>query len=236
VAHLLAKLARPGTALDVLDIGSGTGRYAEAVIETAAAEQSILCHGVACDASRFMVGSGALSTRDARPRLNRVLALAEALPFRDAAFDAVLSFNAVHHFGLHAFLAAVACVLRPGGLLIVYTRTPEQNARTVWGKFFPGFAERETRLNSEEDWRSALARRPEFHQATLQVRPWVMRKTLQRLLDQARGRCYSTFSLYTPAEFEEALRTFRRRLIAAYPDPFRITARNHHLLVVAPRA
>ncbi|MFQ5704531.1 MAG: hypothetical protein ACE5HT_10975 [Gemmatimonadales bacterium] len=40
-------------------------------------------------------------------------------------------------------------VLQPEGKLILYTRTPEQNQCTIWGKFFPHFAERETRLHEE---------------------------------------------------------------------------------------
>ncbi len=62
-----------------------------------------------------------------------------------------------------------------------------------------------------------------------------MRKTLARLVEQARGRCYSTFCFYTTAEFEVALQFFQRRLASAYPDPRRITVRNDHILLVAPR-
>jgi SAM-dependent methyltransferase len=235
VVQLLASLTGPGGVLRVLDVGAGTGRYAEAVVETAAEERNVLCRGVTCDASRFMVGSGVLCGRAARLRLNRVIALAEVLPFREGAFDAVLSFNAIHHFGLDAFLEAAAYVLRPGGSLLIYTRTPEQNARTVWGRYFPYFAERETRLYREDELRSAVARRRQYRPAILETRPWVMRKTLARLVEQARGRCYSTFCFYTPAEFEVALQSFQRRLASAYPDPRRIIVRNDHLLLVVPR-
>jgi ubiquinone/menaquinone biosynthesis C-methylase UbiE len=44
----------------------------------------------------------------------------------------------VHHFDLGRFLAAAARVLKPGGQLFIYTRTPQQNARTIWGQYFPG--------------------------------------------------------------------------------------------------
>jgi ubiquinone/menaquinone biosynthesis C-methylase UbiE len=231
ICGLLAERRKPGSALRVLDVGSGTGRYIEAVIETATAEAGLVCQGVACDASRFMVSSG--RTRDMS--LDRVVALAEALPFRDGSFDALLSFNAVHHFQLDAFLTAAVRVLRPGGLLLVYTRTPEQNARTVWGQFFLGFAERETRLYGEQHLWAALARYPQFRVARLEERPWRMCKTLPRLMEQARGRCYSTFDFYTPAEFLAALQSFQSRIMLAYPDPFNITVRNDHLLLIAPR-
>ncbi len=95
-------------------------------------------------------------------RLSRVVARAEWLPFAQGGVDALLSFSAVHHFCLDAFLEQAARVLGANGLLIVYTRTPHQNERTVWGQFFPGFAERETRLFTEESLLKALAARPEF--------------------------------------------------------------------------
>ena len=47
-------------------------------------------------------------------------------------------------------------MLTPSGQLVVYTRTPEQNRRTIWGHHFPEFATRETRLYRVEDLRSAL--------------------------------------------------------------------------------
>lgn len=233
VANLLSKISKPTNKLRLLEVGAGTGRYAEAVIDTAA-EHGVVCWGVACDARKIMVGKGPIA-HGAEIQLSRVVGLAELLPFRVAAFDAVLSFNAVHHFEIDAFLLGVARVLRAGGLLIVYTRTPEQNRRTVWGRFFPGFAERETRLYGGDELRAALAQRPEFYKARLHVRPWTLRKTLSRLVDQARGHCYSTFSLYTPAELEAALEVFEQRLIAAYHDPTAITAQNDHVLIVARR-
>ena len=42
-------------------------------------------------------------------------------------------FNAVHHVDLARLAGEVARVLTPAGQLVVYTRTPEQNRRTIWG-------------------------------------------------------------------------------------------------------
>ena len=82
-------------------------------------------------------------------RLVPLLSTAEELPWRTAGLDLVIAFNCVHHLDLGRFLTAVARVLRPDGWLCIYTRTPEQNARTIWGRHFPGFIEREQRLHSE---------------------------------------------------------------------------------------
>ena len=53
---------------------------------------------------------------------------AERLPLADGSVDFVTTFNAVHHFDLELFTEEVARVLRPGGDLFIYTRTPELNA------------------------------------------------------------------------------------------------------------
>ncbi len=89
--------------------------------------------------------------------VQRVIALAESLPFAAGEFDALLPFNALHHFDLPAFLGEAARVVRPSGALLLYTRTPEQNRRKVWGRFFPEFVARETRLHSERRLRTAMA-------------------------------------------------------------------------------
>ena len=74
---------------------------------------------------------------------------AERLPLADGSVDFVTTFNAVHHFDLERFTGEVARVLRPGGDLFVYTRTPAQNAKSIWGQAFPGFVSHESRLHDE---------------------------------------------------------------------------------------
>ena len=81
-------------------------------------------------------------------RVVPLLAAAEQLPLRAASLDVVTAFNCVHHFDLGRFLTAAARVLKPGGQLFIYTRTPQQNARTIWGQYFPGFTEHEQRLHT----------------------------------------------------------------------------------------
>jgi SAM-dependent methyltransferase len=175
------------------------------------------------------------STCTARSHLNRVAGFAEALPLRNAAFDAVLSFNALHHFGLDEFLRESARVLRSRGILIIYTRTPEQNRRTVWGQLFPGFAERETRLFEEDQLRLAVMGCAKFRWLTLKRVPWLMRTTVPRLIEQARGRVYSTLGLYDSAELEAATRVFERRLTGVAASGSLLTVSNDHLLVVSQR-
>src|SRR5205823_5767238 len=121
-------------------------------------------------------------------------------------------FNCVHHFDLGRFLAAAARVLQPGGRLFIYTRTPQQNARTIWGRYFPGFTEHEQRLHSQAAIRDAVRRTEGLTMVAAQTFQHPRTSTAERLGAQAQGRHYSTFSFYTPQELRAAIATFLARL------------------------
>jgi ubiquinone/menaquinone biosynthesis C-methylase UbiE len=235
VAGLLRGIVASQSSLSLLDVGTGTGRYTQAVLHELPREGARRPRVVAVDATREMLGALAAHLPFDIASVQRVIGRAEDLPFAAAAFDALLSFNALHHFDLPAFLREAARVVRPSGTLLLYTRTPEQNRRTVWGRFFPEFAARETRLYSEGTLRAAVAATGCFRRIQLLPLRWVVRTSLARLLDQARLRFYSTFELYTPREFAAALGAFERRVRAHYRDPMGVTAQHDHLLVHATR-
>jgi SAM-dependent methyltransferase len=156
-----------------------------------------------------------------------LLSAAEELPFRAVCLDLVTAFNCVHHFDLGRFLAAVARVLAPGGQLFIYTRTPQQNARTIWGRYFPGFTEHEQRLHSEAAFREAVWRTGGLTVVATETFRHPRSSTAGRLRTQAEGRHYSTFSLYAPEELRAAIVTFLARL----PGP-EVCWVDEHLLVV----
>ena len=117
----------PHRPVAALDIGCGTGRYTRLL-------RSVLPAGsrlAAADVSAAMLAQLRAGQDGHAAGVVPLLAAAEALPMRDASLDVVTAFNSVHHFGLGRFLAAAAVVLRPGGQLFIYTRTPQQNARTI---------------------------------------------------------------------------------------------------------
>ena len=159
-----------------------------------------------------------------------LLAAAEKLPLRAASLNLVTAFNCVHHFDLGRFLTAAARVLAPGGQLFIYTRTPQQNARTIWGRYFPGFTEHEQRLHSEDALRDAVKRAGGLTVAATQAFHHPRTSTAERLRAQAEGRHYSTFSLYPPQELRAAIATF----LASLPGP-EVSWVDEHLLVIADR-
>ena len=147
---------------------------------------------------------------------------------RTANLDLVTAFNCVHHFDLARFLAAAARVLRPGGQLFIYTRTPQQNARTILGRYFPGFTKHEQRLHSQAAIRAAVRRADGLTMIATQTFQHPRTSTADRLGAQAQGRHYSTFSFYTPQELRAATAAFLARL----PGP-EVSWVDEHLLVIA---
>jgi ubiquinone/menaquinone biosynthesis C-methylase UbiE len=208
-----------------LDIGCGTGRYSR-LLRGVLHPGSVL---LASDVSAAMLAE-LNAVDDGHEPVLSLLSTAEEVPVRTGSLDLVTAFNSVHHFDLERFLASAVRVLKPNGRLFIYTRTPEQNARTIWGRHFPGFAEREQRLHSEAALRKAVRRTPELKLIDTETLRHPRSSTPERLRAQAEGRHYSTFSLYSPDELRESIATFLGRL--AGPE---VSWVDEHLLVIAGR-
>ena len=211
---------RPVTGLDT---GCGTGRYSR-LLRGLLPDGSLL---IASDVSAAMLAELKAGDHDHAPGVVPLLSTAEELPLRTASLDLVTAFNCAHHFDLGRFLTAAARVLAPGGQLFIYTRTPTQNARTIWGRYFPGFTEHEQRLHSEATFRDAVRRTDGLKILATQTFSHPRVSTAGRLRAQAEGRHYSTFSLYTPEELRASIATFLARL----PGP-EVSWVDEHLLVV----
>jgi SAM-dependent methyltransferase len=207
-----------------LDIGCGTGRYSR-LLRGLLPDGSLL---VASDVSSAMLAEFQAGSHGHAPGVVPLLSTAEELPLRTTSLDLVTAFNCVHHFDLGRFLTAVARVLRPDGQLFIYTRTPQQNARTIWGRYFPGFTEHEQRLHSEAAFRDAVRRTAGLKVVATQTFKHPRSSTVVRLRAQAEGRHYSTFSLYTPDELRASIATFLARL----PSPAVSWVDEHPLVVV----
>jgi SAM-dependent methyltransferase len=151
----------------------------------------------------------------------------EQLSLARASLDFVTTFNAVHHFQLDTFVDEVGRVLRPDGQLFVYTRTPDQNARSIWGQAFPGFTAHETRLHDEGTLVEALSDLGKVESTSFS---FTRRASAARLAARVRGGAYSTFRLYDPGELEAALTAFLTRI-----DGHEVEWRDHNLLVHVQR-
>ncbi len=236
IVRVIAPLAAARTPLRLLDVGTGTGRYLKAITGALSDRGIALARAIGADASAAMLrcGGGTDAWLDGDAQAG-VAALAEALPIADGACDVVMSFNAIHHLDLRAFLAEAARALRPAGLLVIYTRTPAQNRATIWGQHFPRFAERERRLYAHAELRGALEQSGAFTRVRLRAAGWWQFTSLPALMRQARARHYSTFRFYEHEEFDYALATFAERVRRRYRYPWAIPVRNNHTIAFACR-
>jgi len=117
---LLVKAARLGAGDRVLEIGSGPGHIAAALAETGADVTGI-------DFSGSMIAVA----RARYPELSFHEADAEALPFDDESFDAVVSSFVVHHLARpETVFREVRRVLKPGGrfAFAVFAAPEEQSS------------------------------------------------------------------------------------------------------------
>ena len=236
VSDVLASAAAEARPFRLLDVGTGTGRYLDLVSERLSSTLVTDLCPIGLDRSAAMLGEARRLNGCAYPGASHLVGAVETLPIRTASCGAITCFNAVHHFDLTAFASEASRVLTPSGLLVLYTRTEAQNRDTIWGRYFPEFAELETRLLSASALQEALHATDAFTSVRAQTIPWRGTTSLSRLLDQVAAYHYSTFRFYSPDRLQTALDTFQRRLRGIFGDCSRITFDNDHLLVVAQRA
>jgi ubiquinone/menaquinone biosynthesis C-methylase UbiE len=118
VLEPLREALRDAPGRRLLDVGGGTGNYALAL-------QADGWEPVVCDRSAGMLA------RAAAKGLETVEADAQALPFPDASFDALICVSMLHHVDDRSrALAEQRRVLRPGGrgALMLYTREDIEHA------------------------------------------------------------------------------------------------------------
>ena len=235
ISEVVARGADPGRPVRLLDVATGSGRYLDAVSQCLAATLALEVVPIGLDLSPAMLTQARIRNRRTGLRARHLVGSVETLPFRTSSCDVMTCFNAVHHVDLARFAGEASRVLTPSGQLVVYTRTPAQNRRTIWGHHFPEFATRETRLHDVEDLRSALQATGAFTSVRSQTVAWTVTTSLSRLVEQATHYHYSTFRLYADDALRAAIDTFRQRVRQAFRDVTRITYDNDHVLVMAQR-
>jgi len=228
IKELLGK-ARP---LVAADVGCGAGRY-DLLLQMRLGDEMFL-HCIDANVEMLEELNDHLSA-EGIPNFQTHRALADDLPLDDGSLDCMFTFNACHHFKLKSFFAEARRTLKPGGKLFVYTRTRTQNARSCWGVHFPGFTEREDRLYEVHEVAQAVAEIPDLEMVEFKAFRYDRTAELERLLDQARNRHYSTFSLYDSEEFELALDEFTENVKACYDDIENVTWRDENILYVIER-
>jgi ubiquinone/menaquinone biosynthesis C-methylase UbiE len=215
--------------IEAADIGCGAGRYDLLLFEHLGDKLRLAC----VDANSDMLKALDTHLKGHGIREFRVMnSRAESLPFPNDALDCVFSFNAVHHFSLPHFLKESARILKRGGHLFVYTRLQEQNRRNIWGRYFPDFCRKETRLYRLNTFVQTVMEVPALRARSIEYYTYERIATLEQLVERARSHHYSTFWLYSPEELEEAIAGFRRNIEGHFEDIHRVKWFDENVLFV----
>ena len=215
--------------IDAADVGCGAGRYDIELFHCLGEGLCLTC----IDDNEKMLDELAKNLEERRIRnFKAIRAPARALPLAADSLDAIVTFNAVHHFILSGFLKETARVLRDNGYLFIYTSLRSQNKNNIWGRFFPKFHEKETRLYELNQFEEVLGQMPSLKLESTEYFKYKRRAKLEWLTTQAINHHYSTFDLYDEKEFEEALKKFQRDITHHFKHPDNIIWDDENIMLV----
>lgn len=229
----IGKILSQFSSLYICDVGCGSGKYDELLFRYLGNKLQLL---YCIDENVEMLNS--LQNNLSKQFFSKVeihQSKAEQLPLEDNALDALLTFNAIHHFHLPTFLAEVSRVLRTQGYFFIYTRLRSQNNLSIWGKYFPLFTQKENRLYELEELKTYIAQISSLQITAIETLTYHRQTDLADLIDKAMSHHYSTFYLYTPEEFRIALQQFVLNVRTQYHDLDMISWIDRNLLLVVQK-
>ena len=211
------------------DIGCGDGRYDLELFHHLGERLFLSC----VDSNRQMLNEvdGYLSRHGIRD-FNVKQSLDIQLPFEDASLDCLFTFNAIHHFTVPRFLKETARVVKDEGRLFIYTRLRSQNRRSIWGRHFPLFHQKETRLYEFGELKDLLGTAKNLELEETEYFRYEREAGLNRLIERAQKHHYSTFSLYSRSEFERCCEEFEKNLRRRFSDLKNIRWSDQNILLV----
>jgi ubiquinone/menaquinone biosynthesis C-methylase UbiE len=211
------------------DIGCGAGRYVKKLFQHLGDKLYLYC--IDCNKEMLEELRKYLTEHKAKNFQLRNT-LARQLPLPNESLDCVFTFNAIHHFQIIEFLNEASRVLKEGGYLFVYTRLRCQNRSSIWGKYFPLFTQKETRLHELDELKNVIEKIEGLTIQDIIFFKYHRCSSLDWLVEQARYHHYSTFHFYTKEEFEKSLDEFKRRLKRHFRDLNQISWFDRNILLV----
>ena len=161
-----------------------------------------------------------------------IKAHAEQIPLEDNSMDCIFTFNAIHHFDFLQFIKRCSRVIKKDGRIFIYTRSGGQNASNIWGRYFPFFPERETRLYELDKMKQWIQSVDLLSLETVKKFRYKRKATLRQLVEKVKARHYSTFSLYGENELYETLEIFQENIKEKFPDTNCIEWFDENILLV----
>lgn len=201
-----------------VDVGGGRGAQAHAI---AAATRSLV---VVVDPSPAMVAEA--SRRGAVVVLGR----GESLPFADASAGLVLFHLSIHHGDWRRMLDEAWRVVRPGGVVWVWTMAPDHLRRSQLARWFPRVGEIDAaRFPAIDDLERRIAHHDGVpHRSAVSER---VERTAAEWVAAVEAGFVSTLHLLEPAEIEQGI----ARFTAEHPDATAVVSYDIELTAVWSR-
>jgi ubiquinone/menaquinone biosynthesis C-methylase UbiE len=226
--HFIKARLKDWDSIKAADIGCGDGRY-----------DVLLCqhlndlHLTCIDVNERMLREAvACLTSNGVKRFVAARANVYELPLKEALLDCVFTFNAIHHFDCRTFIENAAGVTKDGGLLFIYTRFQGQNGRNIWGKYFPGFLDKEQRLYELDDIIASVELSNCSRIESIKEFKFKRTATLVELLERVRKKHYSTFFLYDDLELENCFQEFEKNIRTNFDNHNHIDWVDENTLIV----
>ena len=217
------------TKIEAADVGCGVGRYDIKLFHHLRKRLYLTC----IDYNKSMLNGLTKNLKEHKIKnFKAINASAMALPLPANSLDAIVTFNAIHHFNFLDFLKETSRVLRDNGYLFIYTRLRSQNKRNIWGRFFPEFHEKEKRLYELSELKEMLNKIPILILESIEYFKYKRLTKLEWLITQAAHHHYSTFYLYDKKDFKEALKKFQGNITHHFKNPDNIIWNDENIMFI----
>lgn len=214
--------------VDAADVGCGTGRY-DLLLFKYINNLNLTC----IDINNHMLKEVSnYLRRNGYGNVKTIRANADDIPLDNNSMDCIFTFNAIHHFDFPKFIKKAGNIIKNDGRIFIYTRLRSQNARNIWGEYFPRFAELETRLYESNEMEHWVHESGSLRFETIKSFKYKRNTTLQGLVKQVRSKHYSTFSLYEENELEKAIDDFQENLKSKFRNTSNIEFFDENILLV----
>jgi ubiquinone/menaquinone biosynthesis C-methylase UbiE len=214
------------------DIGCGAGRYSLQFLQHLG-----LRHLACIDVNELMLEQVSNIMGEAGlTNFTTIESTAEHIPLEDNSTDCIFAFNSIHHFDFVAFMQEAARITRDGGSIIIYTRLRSQNEESIWGKHFPLFLTKETRLYEIDELEQMITPIPALNIQCVKQFRYLRTASLGQLINLARNNHYSTFSLYGKEEFASALKGFQHNITHHFSDSSHVKWFDEYTMLVVSRS
>jgi len=225
ILHIKNKL-NGKSGISIADVGCGDGRYSLELLRYLGDNCYIHC----IDSNENMLEhlKDYLTEQNA---MNFCVKPGDAnkLPLENDSMDCIVTFNAIHLFDIQKFLGEVLRSLKDDGHLFIYTRLRNQNSRSIWGLYFPLFSGMENRLYELDELKSHI-QEADMRIHSTKIFGYHRASSLERLLEQAKNKHYSTFELYDGI-FGDYLDEFRKNIQNNYEDWDNVTWQDENILI-----